>query len=54
LIINQTVGDGSYKVTQWFGNKLRVIQTGRIQQYMVLTLVVFIIVGAAVYFFLLA
>ncbi len=53
-VINQTIGDGSYKVTQWIGRKLRVIQTGRIQQYMVLTLVVFIVVGAALYFFLLA
>jgi NADH-quinone oxidoreductase subunit L len=54
LVINQTLGDGSYKVTQWFGNKLRVVQTGRIQQYLMFALVVFIIVGAALYFFLLA
>ena len=53
-VINQTIGDGSYKVTQWVGNKLRAIQTGRIQQYLMLALVVFIVIGAALYFFLLA
>jgi NADH-quinone oxidoreductase subunit L len=54
LIVNQTVGDGSYKITQWFGYKLRAIQTGRIQQYMMFALVVFITVGAVLYFFLIA
>ena len=53
LIVNQTVGDGSYKVTQWFGHKLRVIQTGRIQQYLMFALVIFITIGAVLYFFVL-
>jgi NADH-quinone oxidoreductase subunit L len=51
LIVNQAVGDGSYKVTWWFGRNLRPVQTGRIQQYLMFALVVFILVGAALYFY---
>ncbi|HJR79146.1 MAG TPA: proton-conducting transporter membrane subunit, partial [Anaerolineales bacterium] len=58
LIVNQAVGDGSYKVTWWFGQNLRPVQTGRIQQYLMFALVVFMLVGAALYvyfeYFLLA
>ncbi len=53
-VINRFFGDGSADVTYWFGGKLRAVQTGRIQQYLMLALVVFIAVGAALYFFLLA
>ena len=53
-VINRFFGDGSATVTQWFGGKLRAIQTGRIQQYLMFALVIFIVVGAALYFFLLA
>ena len=53
-VINRFFGDGSANVTYWFGGKLRVVQTGRIQQYLMFALVVFIAVGAALYFFLLA
>ena len=48
------VDDGSADVTYWFGGKLRVIQTGRIQQYLMYALVAFIAIGAALYYFLLA
>jgi NADH-quinone oxidoreductase subunit L len=51
LIINEAVGDGSYKVTWWFGRNLRTVQTGRIQQYLMFALVVFMLVGAALYFY---
>jgi NADH-quinone oxidoreductase subunit L len=51
-VINRFFGDGSANVTYWFGGKLRAVQTGRIQQYLMLALVVFIVVGAALYFFL--
>jgi NADH-quinone oxidoreductase subunit L len=54
LIVNQTLGDGSYKVTWWFGRGLRPIQTGRIQQYLMFALVIFIAIGAVLYFFVLA
>ncbi len=52
--INELVGDGSANVTYWFGGKLRAIQTGRVQQYLMLALVTFIIIGAVLYFFVLA
>ena len=53
-VINRFFGDGSADVTYWFGGKLRAIQTGRIQQYLMLTLIIFVVVGAALYFFVLA
>src|SRR5215213_2050475 len=53
-VINRFFGDGSADVTYWFGGKLRAVQTGRIQQYLMLALVVFITIGAVLYFFLLA
>ncbi|MCI0553818.1 MAG: NADH-quinone oxidoreductase subunit L [Anaerolineae bacterium] len=53
-VINRFFGDGSADVTYWFGGKLRVVQTGRIQQYLMFALVVFIVVGAALYFFVFA
>jgi NADH-quinone oxidoreductase subunit L len=53
-VINRFFGDGSAEVTQRAGARLRLVQTGRIQQYLMLALVVFIAIGAALYFFLLA
>lgn len=53
-VINRFFGDGSADVTYWFGEKLRLIQTGRVQQYLMLALVIFIAIGAVLYFFLLA
>ena len=53
-VVNRFFGDGTADVTYWFGGKLRAIQTGRIQQYLMFALVIFIAVGAALYFFLLA
>jgi NADH-quinone oxidoreductase subunit L len=53
-VINRIIGDGSADVTYWFGGKLRAIQTGRVQQYLMLALVTFIIIGAVLYFFVLA
>jgi NADH-quinone oxidoreductase subunit L len=53
-VINRFFGDGSADATYWFGGKLRAIQTGRIQQYLMFALVVFIAIGAVLYFFLLA
>ena len=53
-VINRFFGDGSADVTYWFGGKLRAIQTGRIQQYLMYALVAFIAIGAVLYYFLLA
>jgi len=52
-IINETIGDGSANLTQWFGRSLRPIQTGHIQQYMILTLFVLLLVGGALFYFFL-
>ena len=53
-VINRFFGDGSAAVTYRTGERLRVVQTGRIQQYLMLALVVFIAIGAALYIFLMA
>jgi len=53
-VINQFLGDGSADATWWVGKNLRPIQTGRIQQYLVLSLVVLFVVGGLLYFLLLA
>ena len=53
-VINRFFGDGSADVTYWFGGKLRAIQTGRIQQYLMYALVAFIAIGVVLYYFLLA
>ncbi len=53
-VINQFLGDGSADATWWIGKNLRPIQTGRIQQYLILSLVVLFVVGGLLYFFLLA
>jgi NADH-quinone oxidoreductase subunit L len=53
-VINGFFGDGSYKATWWFMKIVRPIQTGRVQQYLVFALAMFIIVGVALYFFVLA
>jgi NADH-quinone oxidoreductase subunit L len=53
-VINRAIGDGSAEVTYWVGGKLRGIQSGRVQQYLMLALVTFVIIGAALYFFALA
>ena len=51
-VINQGIGDGSYKVTWWFMKIVRPIQTGRVQQYLMFALATFVIVGVALYFWL--
>ncbi|NWF62989.1 MAG: NADH-quinone oxidoreductase subunit L [Chloroflexi bacterium] len=53
-VINQFFGDGSAEVTWWFGRNLRPIQTGRVQQYLVLSLVVLFVIGGLLYFLLMA
>jgi NADH-quinone oxidoreductase subunit L len=53
-VINRFFGDGSADATWWVGKNLRPIQTGRIQQYLILSLVVLFVVGGLLYFLLLA
>jgi NADH-quinone oxidoreductase subunit L len=51
-VINKFFGDGSAEVTWWVGRNLRPIQTGRIQQYLILSLVVLFVVGGLLYYIL--
>jgi len=53
-VINRFFGDGSAGVTWWSGKNLRSIQTGRIQQYLILSLILLFVVGGLLYYFLLA
>ncbi|WKZ47961.1 MAG: NADH-quinone oxidoreductase subunit L [Anaerolineales bacterium] len=53
-VINKFFGDGSANATYFSGEKLRLAQTGRIQQYLMLALILFIAIGAALYFFVIA
>ncbi|CAG0961577.1 NADH-quinone oxidoreductase subunit L [Anaerolineales bacterium] len=53
-VVNEFFGDGSANATYWVGKNLRPIQTGRIQQYLILSMVVLLVVGGLVYFLLLA
>jgi NADH-quinone oxidoreductase subunit L len=52
LIINQTVGDGTANTTKWVGRKLRPIQSGRIQQYMLVSLIVLLAIAGLLYYLL--
>ncbi|RME87231.1 MAG: hypothetical protein D6770_09825 [Anaerolineae bacterium] len=51
-IINQTIGDGTANLVKRTGRGLRPVQTGRIQQYMLASLGVLILVGGLLYYFL--
>jgi NADH-quinone oxidoreductase subunit L len=48
-IINEFFGDGSARLTQWFGGRIQPLQTGRIQQYMLASLGVLIVVGGILF-----
>jgi NADH-quinone oxidoreductase subunit L len=49
LIINELIGDGVARVTQWFGGLIQPLQTGRIQQYMLASLGLLILVGGLLF-----
>jgi len=49
LIINEFMGDGTARVTQWFGGRLQPMQTGRIQQYMLASLGLLIVIGGLLF-----
>ena len=51
-VINAFFGDGTSKVVKWSGRSLRPIQSGRVQQYMVLSLIVIIALAGLIYYFL--
>jgi len=51
-VINEWLGDGTADVTQWMGRSLRPIQSGRIQQYMLVSLVVLLAMAGILYYLL--
>jgi NADH-quinone oxidoreductase subunit L len=51
-VINRFFGDGTSVVVKWIGIKLRPIQSGRIQQYMLVTLLVLLVIAGLLYYLL--
>jgi len=51
-VINRFFGDGTAHATQWFGRNLRPIQSGRIQQYMLVSLIVLLAIAGLLYYLL--
>jgi NADH-quinone oxidoreductase subunit L len=51
-VINGFFGDGTASVVQGTGRSLRPIQTGRIQQYMLVSLIVLLAIAGLAYYFL--
>ncbi len=51
-VINNLIGDGSAAVVQWSGHRLRLTQPGRIQAYLISSLAVLLVLGAALLYFL--
>jgi NADH-quinone oxidoreductase subunit L len=49
MVINEFFGDGTARATQWFGGRIQPIQTGRIQQYMIASLGLLIVLGGLLY-----
>jgi NADH-quinone oxidoreductase subunit L len=49
-VINAFFGDGTASLVQGTGKQLRPVQTGRIQQYMLVSLLVLLILAGLVYF----
>ena len=51
-IINEAIGDGTASLVKRSGVGLRPIQSGRLQQYMVASLLVFLLISGLLYYFL--
>lgn len=51
LPVIHRAGDLTADVFQWSGSKLRLTQTGRIQAYLISSVALLIVLGAAFYFF---
>ncbi len=50
-VINRFFGDGTSRVVKWTGRNMRPVQSGRVQQYMVVSLIVLIALAGLIYFF---
>jgi NADH-quinone oxidoreductase subunit L len=44
-VVNRTLSDGSGEVVKGFGQQVRILQTGRVQQYLLMTMAVILAVG---------
>ena len=51
-VVNEFFGDGSAHLTQWVAKSLRPIQSGRIQQYMLVSLVVILALAGLLFYLL--
>jgi NADH-quinone oxidoreductase subunit L len=51
-VINRFFGDGTSNLIRWIGSKLRPIQSGRIQQYMLVSLLVLLVIAGLLYYLL--
>jgi NADH-quinone oxidoreductase subunit L len=51
-VINRFFGDGTSDLVKWTGHKLRPIQSGRIQQYMLVSLLVLLVIAGLLYYLL--
>jgi NADH-quinone oxidoreductase subunit L len=49
-VINRLIGDGTGWLVKWTGTNMRPIQSGRIQQYMLVSLIVLIMIAGLVYY----
>ena len=52
-VVNRLIGDGSADLVHKAGEKLRFVETGRIQQYMIAAMSVFLIIAAVLYYVIL-
>jgi NADH-quinone oxidoreductase subunit L len=53
-LINKLLGDGTAESAWWAGRLIRPLQTGRVQQYLILSFVALLVIGGALYYLLLA
>ena len=51
-VINGLIGDGTANVVQGTGKNLRLMQTGRIQQYMLASLIIMILMAGLAFYLL--
>ena len=51
-VINRFFGDGTSNLVKWTGRNLRRIQSGRVQQYMLVSFVMLIVIAGLLYYLL--
>jgi len=51
-VINSFFGDGTSALIKWIGRSLRPIQSGRIQQYMLVSLLLLLAIAGLIYYFM--